>query len=291
MQIESISIEHEARRWALQGITQHSLDVAGVAGDHLGVSSLRYTAKYRMTQAVEGYLEGRYFWGVFWISRLYAKNKHALAGLLHKVHQEIQTASVHRTMIVTESPSVSSLLKDLGVDLLYAPPLSEQPCLDQRYVFECASVEPLLGALDNDHYDVTVRACEDKAITAIKDVPSPERYGWVATSAQGLRAGYIELGIRNHQAYLYLLYTDGAFRKQGVAQRLTHTALAYAASQNCTLCTVETLSYQASEFYEKQGFSKVMAIEGLFPMCVSTPNAISQLTAPLSFIFLTRPIP
>lgn len=291
IQIDSVCVAHEARKWALDGITQHSLEVTGVAGDHLGVTPLRYTAEHRITQAVEGYLEGRYFWGVFWVSRLYAKNKYALAVLLHKVHEEIKTVSVYRIIIVTESPSLSCLLQDLGVDLLYAPTLFETPCLDQRYVFEYASVEPLLGALDDNPYDVTVKTCEEEASTAMNDVPKLERYGWVATHKQGPIAGYIELGIRNHQAYLRLLYTDATVRKQGIAQRLTHTALTYAAYRNCTLCTVETLSYQASEFYEKQGFSKVMTIEGLSPMCVSTPSAIPHLTTPLSFIFLTRPIP
>jgi ribosomal protein S18 acetylase RimI-like enzyme len=291
--IECVSVDHHARIWALEGITQHSLTVTGVAGDHLKDQPLRYVATHTVTQGIHGYFEAKYFWGVLWVRQVWVKHKDALAELLYRVALDIQKVGIHRIILVTESEKIQTYLKVLGVVPVYGPNLSlHRPGedFDQRYVFDYSCGADLLYAVSAQKYTITSEEAKRLDLFNLCLASSKTPYAWVAKSPEGTLVGYIELGIHKHQGYLRLLYTDPYYRQQGIARALVKTAMQYGTLQNCRLFSVETLSYQAPGFYEKQGFSGVFAVEGLRAMCVSTPYAIPKISDPLSFIFLTRSI-
>lgn len=292
MKIESVCIEHHARRWALEGITQHSLEVTGVAGDHLTQAPLRYLATHALSGEDHGCLKGKYFWGTFWVSHLYGKTKEALAAMLQQAAQDIQQVSVHRIIITATSQTVREYLEALGFFPVYAPRLYPQTAhmnlKDYRYVFDLSCSALLVSEHATQTYTITFEALRSNQFANTECLPCSEKQGWIAKSTEDVLLGYIELGTYQHQAHIRLLYTDPSYRQQGVARLLVNAAHQYAILQKCTLFTVETLSYQASTFYEKQGFCKVLMLEGLRSMCVATPHTIPKISDPLSFIFLTR---
>ncbi len=293
MTIECVSVDPHARIWALEGITQHSVTVTGVAGDHLKEQPLRYVATHTVTQEIHGYFEAKYFWGVLWVRQVCVKHTDALAELLYRVARDIQNVGIHRIILVIESETIQTYLKVLGLVAVYGPNLSlHRPGedVDQRYVFEYSCGADLLYPASAQKYTVTSEEAKRLDLSNLCLASSKPRYAWVAKSPEGTLVGYIELGIDKQQAYLQLLYTDPSYRQQGIARALVKAALEYATLQKCRLFSVETLSYQAPGFYEKQGFSAVFAVEGLRAMCVSTPYAIPKISDPLSFIFLTRSI-
>ena len=285
MKISAIPPKHEARKWALSGINQHSVEVTGVAGDHVHEVPLRYVATHIKDQSIEGYLEGKYFWGIFWVSHVYAKNRHALQGLLRRTAQEIQHASVERIIIVTESPILQEHLINLNFGPVYAP----QDTLDQRLIFDIPCESFLKAELSCLDYEIGMATSQQRALVSAQVGSGPKlQQAWIARDISDNLMGYIELGISEVHGHIRLLYTDPAHRQQGIARTLIDTAIRYAILQSCKLCTVETLSYQAIAFYKKQGFQSIFTLKGLRPMCISTPGIVPKYLGPISFVFLSR---
>ncbi len=56
------------------------------------------------------------------------------------------------------------------------------------------------------------------------------------------------------QLHIKFLFVEKKFRNQGIATRLMQHALEFGRSKNCQFAFVETMSYQAPEFYKKMGF-------------------------------------
>lgn len=54
--------------------------------------------------------------------------------------------------------------------------------------------------------------------------------------------------------HIKYVYVDEQYRSHGLGTRLMQRALAYGLEQNCPFAFVETLSFQALEFYQKMGF-------------------------------------
>ena len=50
------------------------------------------------------------------------------------------------------------------------------------------------------------------------------------------------------------VYVDEHYRNQGLGSRLMHRAVSYGLEQNCPFAFVETMSFQAVDFYQKMGF-------------------------------------
>lgn len=62
-----------------------------------------------------------------------------------------------------------------------------------------------------------------------------------------------------------LLYVDPDHRGKGYAKKLMSAAENYAISNDFIKCFVDTLSYQAPEFYEKLGYQEITRIEKFYP--------------------------
>ncbi|MGB4192150.1 MAG: GNAT family N-acetyltransferase [Rickettsiales bacterium] len=54
--------------------------------------------------------------------------------------------------------------------------------------------------------------------------------------------------------WVKILFVQEKFRKQGIARKLMEQAFIFAKEQNCDFAFVETMSFQAPEFYQKLGF-------------------------------------
>lgn len=56
------------------------------------------------------------------------------------------------------------------------------------------------------------------------------------------------------QMHVKYLYVDEAYRGKGIASRLMEGAISLAREERCDFIFVETLSFQALDFYTKHGF-------------------------------------
>jgi mutator protein MutT len=57
------------------------------------------------------------------------------------------------------------------------------------------------------------------------------------------------------QLHIKYLFVDESYRGQGIARRLMHHALEFGKKKGCQFAFVETMSFQAPEFYQKMGFT------------------------------------
>lgn len=57
-----------------------------------------------------------------------------------------------------------------------------------------------------------------------------------------------------HALHVKYVYVSDHYRNQGLGSRLMDRALAYGLEQNCPFAFVETMSFQALDFYQKMGF-------------------------------------
>jgi ribosomal protein S18 acetylase RimI-like enzyme len=56
------------------------------------------------------------------------------------------------------------------------------------------------------------------------------------------------------QLYIKYLFVEEKYRCQGVGRQLVERALQFGKKQGCQIAMVDTMNYQAPEFYEKLGF-------------------------------------
>ena len=66
--------------------------------------------------------------------------------------------------------------------------------------------------------------------------------------------GGIQVEIFFGQLHIRLLYVDNAYRKYGVGKKLMEEAMNFGREMKCSQAFVETMSFQAFEFYQKLGF-------------------------------------
>lgn len=57
------------------------------------------------------------------------------------------------------------------------------------------------------------------------------------------------------QLHIKYVYVEPAYRQQGIASKLIQNAFDYGRSYKCTFAFVETMSFQAPNFYTKLGFT------------------------------------
>lgn len=57
------------------------------------------------------------------------------------------------------------------------------------------------------------------------------------------------------QLHIKYLFVEENYRGQGIARRLMNHALEYGKKRECQFAFVETMSFQAPEFYQKMGFT------------------------------------
>lgn len=66
--------------------------------------------------------------------------------------------------------------------------------------------------------------------------------------------GMIALQLFWEQLHIKYLFVEEPFRNQGMGRHLMEHALAYGKLKGCEFAFVETMSFQAPEFYTKMGF-------------------------------------
>ena len=67
-------------------------------------------------------------------------------------------------------------------------------------------------------------------------------------------AGGITIEIFYGQLHIKLLFVEDAYRKYGIGKKLMEEALNFGREMKCSQAFVETMSFQAFEFYQKLGF-------------------------------------
>lgn len=67
-------------------------------------------------------------------------------------------------------------------------------------------------------------------------------------------AGYAVVQLFWGQLYIKYLYVEEEFRGFGLAKKLMEEIFHYGKTQGCTFAFVETMNFQAPDFYQKLGF-------------------------------------
>jgi len=67
--------------------------------------------------------------------------------------------------------------------------------------------------------------------------------------------GGVALDFIHKQIHVKQLFVDPKYRGKGIGSKLMQAALEFGRNNGCTFVFLETLSYQAVDFYQKLGFS------------------------------------
>ncbi len=91
---------------------------------------------------------------------------------------------------------------------------------------------------------------------AIQVVGHDEKYEPIAFVAidDEIFAGAIVVGLFWGALHVRKIYVDDAYRHQGLGTKLMKLALTYGLEKKCPFAFVETMSFQALSFYQKNGF-------------------------------------
>ncbi len=91
---------------------------------------------------------------------------------------------------------------------------------------------------------------------AIQIVGYDEKFEPVAFVAMDdeIFAGAIVVGLFWGALHVRKIYVDDAYRHQGLGSKLMELAFKYGLENKCPFAFVETMSFQALSFYEKNGF-------------------------------------
>lgn len=91
---------------------------------------------------------------------------------------------------------------------------------------------------------------------AISMIGHDEKFDPVAFIAydQGCFAGAIVVELFWGALHVKYIYVDDGYRGKGVGARLMEYALKYGCDKACSFAFVETMSFQALDFYRKMGF-------------------------------------
>ncbi len=87
----------------------------------------------------------------------------------------------------------------------------------------------------------------------------------VRDPADGALAGGLSASLWGHTMHISILWVRDDLRGQGVGAELVRQAEAYARSQGARVAHLDTLSFQARPFYEKQGYRVFGTLEDVAP--------------------------
>ena len=99
---------------------------------------------------------------------------------------------------------------------------------------------------------------------ANSDVGNAHQKIFVLRDEQERLIGGVVLVVHWHWLYIEILVVNEAFRGQGLGSRLLRQAEAYAKAEGCVGAYLDTLSFQAPDFYRKHGY-EVLAELTNFP--------------------------
>lgn len=277
MLIRSISLPHPAREIALRGLTSYSMDMLGVGGDNLDTEKCRIRVYDASNNKTLGYVEGKFFWGVYWINELWAEDSSVIITLLKQIAQTILGSGVDRLVIITSRDSVRTQLEMFNIRVSFERTTHTFPEKGYQYLFEisCAYIFSLTSQTS---YPVELL---DMSLPLKSTV-----YAWIAQNSDDNVLGYIELGVLQNWGHVRLIYTHPEYRKCGIGSALMDVLIKQVKHLKCCILTVETLSHQAPEFYMKHAFNQVFSLKKLRAMSVKTLS-IKQAQE-IQFLFLER---
>ena len=100
---------------------------------------------------------------------------------------------------------------------------------------------------------------------AIPDLEPNEaeiRFHVVATDDDGALTGGLRGACYWNTLHIELLWLDDSARGSGTGRRIIEAAEAFARENKCENALVETTSWQAKPFYEKNGYTLMATLEG-----------------------------
>jgi GNAT superfamily N-acetyltransferase len=87
-----------------------------------------------------------------------------------------------------------------------------------------------------------------------------ESQDWVLRDGEGQCIACLELVAIGGTSYIKILWVDDAHRGEGLGQKLMAQAESYAIDKGHKQIWVDTLSFQAPEFYKKLGFKIIQEV-------------------------------
>ncbi|WP_108650928.1 GNAT family N-acetyltransferase [Dongshaea marina] len=82
-----------------------------------------------------------------------------------------------------------------------------------------------------------------------------------AYKANGEKSGGIYGEILGHWLFIKKLWVDKSDKTRGLGTKLLNQAESYAIEKGCHSCLLDTFSFQARPFYEKNGYTVQMTLE------------------------------
>ncbi len=100
---------------------------------------------------------------------------------------------------------------------------------------------------------------------ANSDVGNAHQKVFVLRNEEGQLGGGIVFVVHWHWLYIEILFVHEAFRHQGLGGQLLLEAETYAKKTGCVGAYLDTLSFQAPDFYLKHGYEVLAELEGFPP--------------------------
>ena len=100
---------------------------------------------------------------------------------------------------------------------------------------------------------------------ANSDVGNAHQKIFVLRGEEGQLIGGVVLVVHWHWLYIEILVVNEAFRGQGLGSRLLRQAETYAKAEGCVGAYLDTLSFQAPDFYRKHGYEVLAELENFPP--------------------------
>lgn len=100
---------------------------------------------------------------------------------------------------------------------------------------------------------------------ANSDVGSAHQKAFVIRDERGQLAGGVVFVVHWSWLHVEILFVHEAFRNQGMGSRLLREAETYAKSVGCVGAYLDTLSFQAPDFYPRRGYEVLAELEGFPP--------------------------
>lgn len=100
---------------------------------------------------------------------------------------------------------------------------------------------------------------------ANSDVGTAHQKAFVIRDEQGQLAGGVIFVVHWYWLYIEILFVHEVFRNQGLGSKLLLEAETYAKTLGCVGAYLDTLSFQAPNFYPKHGYKVLAELEDFPP--------------------------
>lgn len=99
-----------------------------------------------------------------------------------------------------------------------------------------------------------IMAFNDDAVHGLEGIEAEKRFHVIARDEQGALQGGIRATCYWNTLHIELLWISSDIRGGGIGRKLIEKAEGFARANNCEIALVETTSWQAKPFYEKNGY-------------------------------------